>query len=178
MLSGCASTGFQRCSMVVLDTSYKYLTKLLGRKVDKKELEDTLFEMGLELESSEGDSLRIEITPDRPDLISTQGLVRALRAYMNIKLGMPVYIAKKSDVKVIVKPSVKNVRPYTVAAVVKNLEFDDEKIKELIWIQEKLHATFARNRKKAAIGIYPLKAISPPITFSAEDPDKIKFVPL
>ena len=45
-------------------------------------------------------------------------------------------------------------------------------------IQEKLHVTYGRNRKKAAIGIYPMEKIKWPIRFSAEDPSKIKFRPL
>jgi phenylalanyl-tRNA synthetase beta chain len=58
------------------------------------------------------------------------------------------------------------------------LKLDDEKIKEIIDIQEKLHNTLGRRRKKIAIGIYPLDKIKFPITFKAIEPDKIKFVPL
>src|SRR3989344_4646137 len=50
--------------------------------------------------------------------------------------------------------------------------------KEVIQIQEKLHVTYGRNRKKVAIGIYPYEKIKPPIRFFAESPDKIKFIPL
>ncbi|MCH8329751.1 MAG: hypothetical protein IIB81_05180 [Nanoarchaeota archaeon] len=53
-----------------------------------------------------------------------------------------------------------------------------EKIKEIIEIQEKLHLTIGRKRKKLAIGIYPLEKIKLPITFKALEPDKIKFIPL
>ena len=56
--------------------------------------------------------------------------------------------------------------------------FDDEKIKEIIDIQEKLHATLGRKRKKAAIGIYPLEKIKLPIKFEAKKPEDIKFIPL
>ncbi len=161
----------------MLDASYRQLVRLLGRKVSVKQLEESLFDMGLELEDN-GENLKVEVTPDRPDLISVHGLARALRAYLKIKAGMPQYKVRKSGINVIVKPSVKDVRPYTVAAVVKGLKFDDENIKEIIWVQEKLHATFARNRKKAAIGIYPMEHIVSPITYSAEDPDSVKFVPL
>jgi phenylalanyl-tRNA synthetase beta chain len=55
---------------------------------------------------------------------------------------------------------------------------DDKRIKEIIEIQEKLHLTVGRKRKKMAIGIYPLEKISLPIRFKALEPDKIKFVPL
>jgi len=73
---------------------------------------------------------------------------------------------------------VKNIRPFTACAIVKDLKFDDDKIKEIIDIQEKLHATVGRKRKKLAIGIYPLEKIKLPITFKALEPDKIKFIPL
>ena len=163
--------------MVVVDTSYKLVTKLLGKKLSESGLADALFDMGFEMEL-DGDNMRVEVTPDRPDLISTHGLVRALKAYLKIRTGMPSYKVKKSNVRVLVKPSVSEVRPYTVAAVVKNLKLDDDRIKEVIWMQEKLHSTYARNRKKAAIGIYPLEHIASPIVYSAEDPDKVKFIPL
>ncbi len=83
---------------------------------------------------------------------------------------------KKFSVKI--EPSVKEVRPFTACAIVKNLKFDDEKIREVIDIQEKLHSTFGRNRKKIAIGIYPLEKIKLPITYKAQEPEKIKFIPL
>ena len=65
------------------------------------------------------------------------------------------YNVKESNEDVIIDRSVKNVRPYTACAIVKNIKFDNEKIKEVIQIQEKLHITYGRNRKKTAIGIYP-----------------------
>ena len=43
----------------------------------------------------------------------------------------------------------------------------DEAFLLVIDVQEKLHATIGRNRKKAAIGIYPLEKISLPIKFEA-----------
>jgi len=164
--------------MVILETNFTELNKAIGKKLTKKELEDTLFDLGMELERTEKDEIRIEITPDRPDLLSTQGLGRALKAYLGIKTGLREYKIKKSEIKINVDKSVEKVRPYTVAAAVKNLKLDYEKIKEIINIQEKLHNTFARKRKKTSIGIYPLENISPPITYLAEKSDKIKFVPL
>jgi phenylalanyl-tRNA synthetase beta subunit len=38
-------------------------------------------------------------------------------------------------------------------------------IKQIIDIQEKLHLVYGRDRKKLAIGIYPLEAIKLPIAF-------------
>ncbi len=164
--------------MVKVEVSHQSLNKFVGKSLSHKELEDLLFSLGYELESVEGDLLSIDITAERPDLVSTAGLARLLKAYLGIQKGLPQYVVKKSDYSILVNPNVKHVRPYTVAAVVKGLQFDDARIKELIRIQEKLHATYGRGRKKAAIGVYPLEQISWPISYFAEDPKKVKFIPL
>ena len=70
------------------------------------------------------------------------------------------------------------VRPYAACAIVRNLKLSDEKIRELIQIQEKLHTTYGRNRSKAAIGIYPLEKIKFPVRYTARFPKDIKFQPL
>ncbi|MGV8161890.1 MAG: phenylalanine--tRNA ligase subunit beta [Candidatus Nanoarchaeia archaeon] len=164
--------------MVILDASFKNLRKQLGKEITESELDDVLFDMGMELEGVSGDEVKISITPDRVDMLSLHGLARALRAYLSISKGMPRYDVEDSGVKIFIDKSVEGVRPYTVAAVVDHLFLNDEKIKEIIWVQEKLHSTFARGRKKAAIGIYPLDKIKPPIDYFAEDPTKIVFLPL
>ena len=126
------------------------------------------------------DTLEIEVFPNRPDLLSLQGFVRAIKAYLGKAPGLKSYKVRKPEksYRVKVDASVKPVRPYTVCAIVKNLKFDNEKIKEVIELQEKLHATLGRNRKKIAIGIYPLEKISLPIRYEARKPADIRFVPL
>jgi hypothetical protein len=69
--------------------------------------------------------------------------------------------------------AVKKSRPYTVCCIVKNLKLNDNKIKEIIDIQEKLHITIGRKRKKLAIGIYPRDKIKMPITFTSKKPEEI-----
>ncbi|MBI4983392.1 phenylalanine--tRNA ligase subunit beta [Candidatus Woesearchaeota archaeon] len=120
----------------------------------------------------------MEIFPSRPDMLSEQGFCRALSSFMGLKTGLRNYLVRKSGYKVVIEESVKGVRPFTACAIVKNLKFDEDKIKEIIQLQEKLHLTYGRNRKKAASGIYPMEKISFPITFKAEKPEKISFVPL
>jgi len=164
--------------MVILETTFKELNKSVGKKLAKQELDEILFNLGFELETVENDNIKVEITPDRPDLLSTQGLARLLKAYLGIKPGLQEYKIKKSNFKIIVDKSVEKIRPYTVAAIIKNLNLDYEKIKEIINIQEKLHNTFARKRKKTSIGIYPLENIVFPIKYLAKSPDEIKFQPL
>ncbi len=154
--------------------------ELVGKKLELEELKNRISMLGTDLESIEGDEIHVEIFPNRPDLLSEQGFARAFASFIGVKPGLKIFNVEKpeKDFKVIIDESVKEIRPYTACAIVKNLKFDDEKIREVIQIQEKLHVTFCRNRKKAAIGIYPLEAIKLPITYKAMKPKDIKFQPL
>jgi phenylalanyl-tRNA synthetase beta chain len=135
---------------------------------------------GTPLESISDHEIEVEIFPNRPDLISLEGYMRSFRSFLGKDAGLKEYKVKKpeKDFKVVVEKEVKDVRPFTVCAIVKNLSFDDEKLKRIIDLQEKLHITLGRNRKKAAIGIYPLDKIALPIRYTAKRPEEIKFTPL
>jgi phenylalanyl-tRNA synthetase beta chain len=111
-------------------------------------------------------------------MLSEQGFARAFSSFIGAKKGLRKYKIKPSKQKVFVDKTVKEVRPYTVCAIVRNLKFDDEKIREIIQIQEKLHITYCRNRKKGAIGIYPMEVIKFPIRYLAKKPTDIRFQPL
>jgi phenylalanyl-tRNA synthetase beta chain len=156
----------------------KIFEKEIG-KLDEK-MQERISMFGTPLEKFDDNEIEIEIFPNRPDLLSYQGFKRSFLAFLGKKTGMKKYEANKPEknYQVIIDSSVKEVRPYTVCAIIKNLKLDDEKIKELIGIQEKLHLTLGRKRKKVAIGIYPLEKIKLPITFKALEPDYIKFIPL
>jgi phenylalanyl-tRNA synthetase beta chain len=164
--------------MPTLKYNKKTILELLGKKVSDEQLADRISFLGTGFEGINAEEISVEIFPNRPDLLSEQGMARALSSFMDIKTGFRKYDVKKSGVKVIVDKSVKGIRPYTACAVVKGLKLTDEKIKELIQIQEKLHITYGRNRKKAAIGIYPLEHIKAPIYYKASHPEEIKFKPL
>jgi phenylalanyl-tRNA synthetase beta chain len=156
----------------------KVFEKLVGKKLPDEKLKDRISYLGTDLESIDANEINLEIFPNRPDLLSEQGFARAFSSFIGVKTGLRKYEIKKSNEKVIIDQSVKKVRPYTACAIVKGLKFDDEKIKEIIQIQEKLHITYGRNRKKVAIGIYPYEKITPPIKFIAKKPREIKFQPL
>ncbi len=77
------------------------------------------------------------------------------------------------------EPGSRPVRPYVTGAIVKYVHFTDESIKSLMHLQEKLHGTFGRRRKKGAIGVHDLKAIKGRnIHYRAVPADSVKFVPL
>lgn len=163
--------------MTILTLNKQQLESKIG-KIDEK-MQDKISMFGTPIEEVTEDEVSVEVFPNRPDLLSFQGFVRALVCFLK-KPGLKKYKINKpeKDYKVIIEKSVKKVRPYTVCAIIKNLKLDDEKIKELIDIQEKLHAGYGRNRKKLAIGIYPLEQIKLPIKYLAKKPEDIKFIPL
>lgn len=156
----------------------KQFEKEIG-KLDEK-MQNKIAMFGTPLEKFNDDEIEIEVFPNRPDLLSYHGFKRSFLAFLGKQTGLKEYKINKPEKNYVVKidSSVKDIRPYTACAIVRGLKFDDDKIKEMIDIQEKLHQTVGRKRKKLAIGIYPMEKIKLPITFMAMEPDKIKFVPL
>jgi len=164
--------------MPTVTLNKKVFEKLVGKKFPLEQLKEKISFLGTDLEKIEGNEIVVEVFPNRPDMLSEQGFARAFSSFIGRKTGLRKYAAKKSKYKVMINKSVNNVRPFTACAVVKGIKFDNEKIKEVIQIQEKLHVTYGRNRKKAAIGIYPFEKIKLPIKYEARKLDDIRFQPL
>lgn len=143
------------------------------------EIQEKITLFGTPLENVTKDTIEIEIFANRPDLISLDGYLRSFKKFIG-KESNSNYNVKKPDnnLKLYVDKSVKEIRPYVSCAVVKKLSFNDEKLKDLINLQEKLSNTLGRNRKKIAIGVYPLDKISFPVKYEARDPKDISFKPL
>lgn len=166
--------------MPTITLNKEMLEKLVGKRLPLEELKDRISMLGTDLEKIEGNDIVVEVFPNRPDMLSEPGFARALSSFIGVKTGLHEYKTKKggADYRIMIDRSVNEVRPFTACAIVKGLKFDDEKIREVIQLQEKLHVTFGRNRKKLAIGIYPLEKIKLPITYIAKKPDEIRFRPL
>ena len=164
--------------MAVIKLNRKELEKNIGKIDDKIENKISMF--GTPVENLTDEEVSIEIFPNRPDLLSMQGVSRAMLAFLEKKPGLKEYKVEKpeKDYKVTIDKSVKKVWPYAVCAIAKGLKFNDEKIKEIIDIQEKLTLTYGRNRKKLGLGVYPLDKIKLPIKYIAKKPEEIKFQPL
>jgi len=164
--------------MAIVNINKKQFEKEITKLNEK--IKDRIAMFGTPIEEINDNEIQIEVFPNRPDLLSYQGFKRSFLAFLGKKTGLKKYKLNKPEknYKVLIDKSVKNIRPYTACAIIKGLKLDDEKIKEIIEIQEKLHITIGRKRKKLAIGIYPLERIKLPITYKALEPDKIKFIPL
>ncbi len=164
--------------MVIVDTSFKKVQGLLKGDITIEELEQTLADMGFELDEVDGDEIKIEITAERTDLITPEGVARAINCYKKFTPTYQEIEVKKGDYVHKTDASVKPYRPFTRSFVVKGLKLTSNNIKELMNVQEKIHDTYGRKRKKVAIGVYDLGKLNFPITYCAKKPSEIKFVPL
>ena len=150
-------------------------TKLVG--TERKKILERLPFIGLDIESVEDDSIRVEYSPNRPDFSSDYGIARALKGVMGIEVGLPHYETSPSGLKVHVDKRLSKVRPFIACSVAKDLEMDDETVRQLISMQEDLHNGPGRRRKRAAIGFHDLDSISGPLYYDAVEPS-FRFVPL
>jgi phenylalanyl-tRNA synthetase beta chain len=158
----------------------KFPRKEFEKEVGKinKKMEEKISLFGTPLESINDKEVEIEIFPDRPDLLSFQGYIRSFKSFLGKKQKSYKTNKPGKNYEVEIDKSLKNIRPYTACCIVKNLNLSNENIKEIIDVQEKIHKTLGRERKKVAIGIYPLENIKLPIKFTAKTPEEIKFQPL
>jgi phenylalanyl-tRNA synthetase beta chain len=165
-------------NMPVVTFNYNDFLNIFNNKISKEELIEKLPMIGADVDKVEDNEISIEFFPNRPDLTSVEGIARASRAFFEFEMGLKNYGIKKSDIEMNVDSSVKNVRPFVVTALVKNVMMTDELIKSLMDLQEKLHLGIGRDRKKVAIGVHDFEPVKPPFTYKAVDPDSVEFVPL
>lgn len=160
--------------MVVIEIEKNDLLNLIGKEIPQEELEELLLLIKVEPTFSDN-KIECELSPDRPDMFSVEGIARAIKGFMNIKTE---YKYPLTDSRFSMKKENVEARPQIACAVIENVKITDELIKSLMQIQEKLHETIGRNRKKVAIGIHDSDTITPPLTYKEEIPGNIKFVPL
>lgn len=163
---------------MIVECSFTDLASMLGTNIEYGELLDLLAMYGTPPEATEDDTLRIEVFPNRPDMLSVEGIARALRGVLGTETGLRLYAPGPAETVVIADPSVQAVRPCAGFAVVRNVRFTDQSVASIMQLQEKLHQTHGRKRRKVAIGIHDIDTVKPPFTYAAVPKDEIKFVPL
>ena len=164
--------------MPTIELDYGDLQSLLGKKYSTKDLWEQIPMLGVDLESIDEDKIIVEVFPNRPDLLSVEGFARALNGFLGNETGLKEYKLIESGVTLNIDKSVKNVRPFISAAVIRNLKLNEKRLISLMNLQEKLHVTHGRHRKKVAIGVHDMSEIEGPYTYKAVKPDGIKFKPL
>ncbi|MCX8190065.1 MAG: phenylalanine--tRNA ligase subunit beta [Candidatus Diapherotrites archaeon] len=165
--------------MPTIEISKKDLEMLLGKKLGADELKDRAMPfVKADIEDMQGDLLKIEIKDtNRPDLLSVEGIVRELQGFYGIKIGLPKFKIKRSNVKVKVDPNLLNIRPRGAYAIAKNVKVTEHLLKQMIQLQEKICETFGRKRKEIAIGLFDYDKVSGNLRYYAANP-KTSFIPL
>ncbi len=161
---------------IILDK--KRLLKELGKDISTAELEDLLAYCKCELKEERDGDLICEITTERADCFSTEGIIRALKGVLGIEKGLVNLEFFDDIVEVHVDESVLDVRPYVVMATVRGVKLDARALESIIMFQEVLHESLGRNRRKASIGIYDLSKLSNKIFYKCLPLSSIRFVPL
>jgi len=164
--------------MANIEIDKREFTELVGKELEEDKLIEEGSMLGAHWHGIDGNVCQIETYPNRPDLLSVEGLARAYRGFFELEKGRTEYEVKKGDIEVEVDDSVDEVRPYIAGAVVRNLKLSEKVINGLIQLQEKMHETMGRRRDKLAIGLHDLSTVEPPFTYRAVDPDQVEFTPL
>lgn len=159
--------------MVVIEISKNDLLNLIGKELSEQELEETVFLMKIEAKF-DGDKIECELNPDRPDMFSVEGIARSVKGLLGIETGIKT--CSIEDSKIVLKKEKADVRPYIACGIIKDVVLSDYLVKSLMQVQEKLHMTIGRNRKKVAIGVHDFDKIVPPLLYT--DVNDEKFVPL
>ncbi|KAK7476536.1 hypothetical protein BaRGS_00032216 [Batillaria attramentaria] len=176
------------------------LFRRLGRTYTDEEFDELCFEFGLELDevtsekeqiereqgsgkavgASEDVEYKIDIPANRYDLLCIEGLVRGILIFKE-KMKAPRYRAVTppgGNQQLVIKPATAQVRPFAVAAVLRNITMTQERYNSFIDLQDKLHQNLCRKRSLVAIGTHDLDTIKGPFVYDAKPPADIRFQPL
>ena len=173
--------------MPKIDVNEELFFKALGRRYEAAELTALLTTAKAELDDwPKGEGiLRIELNDtNRPDLWSTLGLARQLSIYLNGTVPSYPFFSRKGAVKeagdrrVVVDKGLKDIRPFIGSFVAEGKEVTDTLLREIIQSQEKLCGNFGRKRTTIAMGVSRADLVAWPVSYSAADPDKTRFIPL
>jgi len=164
--------------MPVVELNLNRIKKLVSGNITKKKIIDVLPFLGLDIESQDGDEIRIEYSPNRPDYSTDFGIALGLQGLLAVKKGVQkLNIKKTGKYEINVDSSVNKIRPFVTGIVAKNGTIDDQTIKQLMNMQEDLHFGIGRKRKKSSIGLHDLDKILLPLTYTTTTRDK-SFIPL
>ena len=100
--------------MPVIEVDKKYLMGLC--RIPEEELKEVLTMIKAPIDEEQGDIWKLEITPDRPDLLSPEGVARAVKGFLGIEGEIPQYAIVDTDIVVEVEKV--EARPYIACACV------------------------------------------------------------
>ncbi len=165
--------------MVSVIVDKNQLFKLANVKLNNAELEDALLSIkcSLEAQNAQTNQITIEVTGDRPDMLSVAGIARSLSGIFEKETGLAKQNYLPAKWKLIADEQALKIRPYIASAIVKNAKLNDSLIAEIFNQQEKVAHTLGRKRTKVSVGAWDIEGLVGPIHFRLAD-DSETFVPL
>ena len=164
--------------MPVINIDLDDLNRMLDDPISADDFSKIIIQIGADPDEINDKEAMVEFFPDRPDLLSTEGVARAVRAFTEQKLGLIDYKTLPATTHMTVSPEVLNIRPFVLGGIVRGIKLDNIAIKSLMELQEKLHVTLGRKRKKVSIGIHDLSKLKGPFKYGTCSPHEPAFVPL
>ena len=163
--------------MPVINLDIDRFRRLAGIDITVDELAEKIPWIGVDIEDVGDTYVKIEYNPNRPDLGSPVGIIKAFKGIYEYDTGLIEYNINRIYGELRVEPSVKDIRPYIVGAVVTDIPMDEETLIDIINLQEDLHNGLGRKRRRVSIGIHNLDVLKFPITYLGVD-GSFKFIPL
>ena len=117
-------------------------SKMVG--APRRRILEKLPYVGLDIEGVEGDTIRVEYSPNRSDFGTDFGIARALRGILGKEVGLPKFPVTSSGITVSFDMRLSKVRPFIACAVATGLSLDDEDVRQMISLQEDLHNGLGR----------------------------------
>lgn len=189
--------------MPTINIKRDLLFKSLGKTYTDDEFQTLCFEFGLELDevttekqmltkeqgvveaaatASEEIIYRIDIPANRYDLLCLEGLVSAILVFQGARQPERYQLtappAGQTLQKLIIQPNTAKIRPFAVAAVLRDITLNQDSYDSFIELQDKLHQNLCRKRTLVAIGTHDLDTVKGPFYYDAKPPTDIKFVAL
>jgi phenylalanyl-tRNA synthetase beta chain len=164
--------------MPVITLSKDRFSKFIGNSITVEEMAKWLPWAGFDIEDVGLDYVKVEFNPNRIDFSSTAGVARAFSGLREWETGLPKYKVMKGKVVLNVDSSVSEVRPYVLAAIIRNMRLDDYSVRGLMEMQEDLHWGVGRDRRKVSIGVHNMDVVQPPFSYVTSAPNAVRFVPL
>ena len=164
--------------MPVINIDFDDLNSMLKVPITSDDFSKIISKIGADPDEIDNKQAIVEFFPDRPDLLSTEGVARALRAFTEQELGLIKYKVKPPKTHMFVSPEVLEIRPFVLGGIIRGVTFDNAAIKCIMELQEKLHVTLGRKRKKVSIGIHDLSKIKGPFNYDICSNHEPAFVPL
>jgi len=123
---------------------------------------------------------KIDVPANRYDLLCVEGLSRALRIFLGDQ-DAPVFALAQEEpgaTMTVCKAHTDTIRPFVVAAILKDVVFTPERYASFIDLQDQLHRNLCRQRTLVAIGTHDMDTVEGPFVYDARPGSDIEFVPL